>query len=68
MPQELDPRNPDFIGIIRSGDHIIVWGRRGSGEPQPLAERVPRMIAIAHSDFREALERDAHEMLRRGAF
>jgi acyl-CoA hydrolase len=34
---------------------------------QPLAERVRRMIAIAHPDFREGLEREAHELLRRGA-
>jgi acyl-CoA hydrolase len=33
---------------------------------QPLAERARRMIAIAHPDFREALERAAHELLRRG--
>jgi len=35
---------------------------------QPLAERVRRMIAIAHPDFREGLEREAHELLRRGAW
>jgi acyl-CoA hydrolase len=35
---------------------------------QPLAERVRRMIAIAHPDFREPLEREAHELLRRGAW
>jgi len=35
---------------------------------QPIAERVRRMIAIAHPDFREPLERDAHELLRRGAW
>lgn len=28
---------------------------------QPLDARIPRMIAIAHPDFREALEREAHE-------
>jgi len=26
------------------------------------------MIAIAHPDFREPLEREAHELLRRGAW
>jgi acyl-CoA hydrolase len=35
---------------------------------QPLAERARRMIAIAHPDFREPLEREAHELLRRGAW
>jgi acyl-CoA hydrolase len=35
---------------------------------QPLVERVRRMIAIAHPDFRESLEREAHELLRRGAW
>ncbi len=33
---------------------------------QPLRERVRRLIAIAHPKFRENLERDAHELLRRG--
>ena len=28
---------------------------------QPLQERIPRMIAIAHPDFREALERATHK-------
>jgi len=35
---------------------------------QPLVERVRRMIAIAHPDFREPLEREARELLRRGAW
>jgi acyl-CoA hydrolase len=35
---------------------------------QPLVERVRRMIAIAHPNFREPLEREAHEFLRRGAW
>ena len=38
MPQELDSRNLDFTGIIRSGDHIV-WGQ-GSGEAQTLVERL----------------------------
>ncbi len=33
---------------------------------QPFRERARRLIAIAHPDFREALERDAHELMRRG--
>lgn len=32
---------------------------------QTLAERARRMIAIAHPDFRESLERAAHEIFRR---
>jgi acyl-CoA hydrolase len=31
-----------------------------------LRERIPRMIAVAHPDFREQLEREAHPMLKRG--
>jgi acyl-CoA hydrolase len=31
-----------------------------------LAERARRLIAIAHPDFREGLERDAHALLTRG--
>jgi acyl-CoA hydrolase len=31
---------------------------------QPIEERIRRMIAIAHPDFRESLERDAHAMVR----
>jgi acyl-CoA hydrolase len=49
----------------RSDADLIVteWGAaelRG----QPLKERVRRMIAIAHPDFREALEREAHGSLK----
>jgi acetyl-CoA hydrolase len=50
----------------RSDADIIVteWGAaelRGI----TIRERVRRMIAIAHPDFREQLERDAHHLLRR---
>lgn len=50
----------------RSDADIIVseWGAaelRG----QPLAERMRRMIAIAHPDFRGQLERAAHALLQR---
>ncbi|MBF6561257.1 MAG: acetyl-CoA hydrolase/transferase family protein [Candidatus Binataceae bacterium] len=34
----------------------------------PIAERVPRMIALAHPAFRESLERDARELAKRGAW
>ena len=33
---------------------------------QSFRERACRLIAIAHPDFREGLERDAHELMRRG--
>jgi acyl-CoA hydrolase len=33
---------------------------------QPLAERVRRMTAISHPIFRATLEREAHEIIRRG--
>jgi acyl-CoA hydrolase len=33
---------------------------------QPLAERARRMAAITHPDFREELEREAHEIAKRG--
>jgi len=33
---------------------------------QPLAERARRLTAIAHPDFREELERAAHEIAKRG--
>ena len=34
----------------------------------PIAERVPRMIAIAHPAFRESLEHEARELAKRGAW
>ncbi|HXR24593.1 MAG TPA: acetyl-CoA hydrolase/transferase C-terminal domain-containing protein [Candidatus Binataceae bacterium] len=34
---------------------------------QPLDARIPRMIAISDPKFREALEREAHQMTRRSA-
>jgi acyl-CoA hydrolase len=34
---------------------------------QPLDERIRRMVAISHPNFREALEREAHAMLGRSA-
>ena len=33
---------------------------------QTLAERARRLVAIAHPDFREGLDRSAHEIARRG--
>jgi acyl-CoA hydrolase len=56
------------VTTARSDADIIVTDF-GAAElrGQPLAERVRRMIAIAHPDFREPLEREAHEFLRRGS-
>jgi acyl-CoA hydrolase len=34
---------------------------------QPLDERIRRMVAISHPNFRESLEREAHQMLSRSA-
>ncbi len=52
------------------GDADVIVTDFGAAElrGQPLGERVRRMIAIAHPDFRESLEREAHELLRRGAW
>ena len=33
---------------------------------QTLAERARRLVAIAHPDFREELDRAAHEIAKRG--
>ena len=53
----------------RSDADIIVT-ELGAAElrGQSLPERVRRMIAISHPDFREPLKREAHELLRRGAW
>jgi acyl-CoA hydrolase len=57
------------VTTARSDADIIVTDF-GAAElrGQPLVERVRRMIAIAHPDFRESLEREAHELMRRGAW
>jgi acyl-CoA hydrolase len=57
--------NSGVVTTPRSDADLIVteWGAaelRG----QTLAERARRMIAIAHPDFREQLEREAHTLLR----
>ena len=55
------------VTTARSDADIIVT-EFGAAElrGQTLAERVRRMIAISHPAFREALERDAHDIVRRG--
>jgi acyl-CoA hydrolase len=57
------------ITTARSDADIIVTDF-GAAElrGQPLVERVRRMIAIAHPDFRDSLEREAHDLMRRGAW
>jgi acyl-CoA hydrolase len=57
------------ITTARSDADIIVT-EFGAAElrGQPLVERVRRTVAIAHPEFREPLEREAHELLKRGAW
>jgi acyl-CoA hydrolase len=55
------------VTTARSEVDVIVT-EFGSAElkGQPIAERVRRMIAIAHPDFQEDLDRAAHEVTKRG--
>jgi acyl-CoA hydrolase len=55
------------VTTARSDADIIVT-EFGAAElrGQTLAERVRRMVAISHPNHREALERAAHEVVRRG--
>ena len=55
------------VTTARSDADIIVT-EFGAAElrGQTLAERARRMIAISHPAFRETLEREAHEIVRRG--
>jgi acyl-CoA hydrolase len=55
------------ITTARSDTDVIVT-EFGAAElrGQTLKERARRMMAIAHPDFRESLERDAHDLLHRG--
>jgi acyl-CoA hydrolase len=55
------------VTTARSDADVIVT-EFGAAElrSQPLDERARRMIAIAHPDFRESLEREAHEIQKRG--
>jgi len=56
------------VTTARSDADIIVT-EFGAAElrGQPLEERVRRMVAISHPDFRESLDREAHAMLHRTA-
>jgi len=57
-------------GVVTTarGDADVIATEYGAAElrGQPIAERVRRMIAIAHPRFREALEREGREIVRRG--
>jgi acyl-CoA hydrolase len=55
------------VTTARSDADIIVT-EFGAAElrGQPLGERVRRMVAISHPKHRETLEREAHEVVRRG--
>jgi acyl-CoA hydrolase len=61
------PRLSGVVTTARSDADVIVT-EFGAAElrGQPLDERARRMIEIAHPDFRESLEREAHDVRRRG--
>jgi acyl-CoA hydrolase len=61
------PRLSGVVTTARSDADVIVT-EFGAAElrAQPLDERARRMIAIAHPDFRESLEREAREIQKRG--
>ena len=71
---EADIADEDLIinlsdrGLFRSKDRGTTWQRLGAAElkGQTLAERSRRLIAIAHPDFREALDEAAHIIRQRG--
>lgn len=62
------PRLEGGVVTTARSDADIIVTEFGAAElrGQPLAERVRRMTAISHPDFRERLEREAHEIVRRG--
>ena len=61
------PRLSGVVTTARSDADIIIT-EFGAAElrAQPLDERARRMIAVAHPDFRESLEREAREVHKRG--
>lgn len=70
LPARTESGRPRIVARIDSGvvttarsDADLVVTEFGAAElrHQPIVERVRRMIAIAHPDDREALERDARE-------
>jgi acyl-CoA hydrolase len=61
-------RLEDGVVTTARSDADVIVTEFGAAElrGQTIAERVRRMIAISHPAFREALERAAHEIVRRG--
>ena len=62
-------RLEDGVVTTARSDADIIVTEFGAAElrGQPLAERVRRMVAISHPQYRETLERDAYELVRRSA-
>jgi acyl-CoA hydrolase len=62
------PRLDGGVVTTTRSDTDIVVTEFGVAElrGQPLEERIRRMTAISHPSFRETLEREAHEIIRRG--
>lgn len=62
------PRLDGVVTTARSDADVIVT-EFGAAElrGQPIDERIRRMIAISHPNFRESLERETHAILKRGA-
>jgi acyl-CoA hydrolase len=61
-------RLEDGVVTTARSDADIIVTEFGAAElrGQTIAERVRRMIAISHPTFREKLESEAHEIVRRG--
>ncbi len=61
-------RLEDGVVTTARSDADIIVTEFGAAElrGQPLAERVRRMLAISHPSHWERLEREAHEVVRRG--
>ena len=61
-------RLEDGVVTTARSDADVIVTEFGAAElrGQPLAERVRRMVAISHPQHREALEREAYEIVRRG--
>lgn len=59
-------RLPNGIATTPRSDADVVVTEWGAAElrGQSIKERARRLIAIAHPDFREQLERDAHSLVR----
>jgi len=62
------PHLEDGVVTTARSDADIIVTEFGAAElrGQPLDERVRRMVAIAHPDFRESLDRDGREVQKHG--